>query len=152
MIVYRISDHRYINDLSGTGAALYGGRWNSKNVYIVYTAQSPSLALLETVVHMGGMPPANYSLATIELPDSLAPALAEGILQPDWYISPPPEALKLIGDEFVQKMKYLILPVPSAIMPEEHNYLVNPRHRLAGKIKVLSVKSVRMDGRLRKQL
>ena len=99
-------------------------------------------------MHMGGMPPANYSLATIELPDSMAQPVTENLLQADWFASPPPEALKEIGDNFVGNMKHLVLPVPSAVMPEEYNYLVNPRHKLAGKIKILSVKPVRFDNRL----
>ena len=69
MDVYRISPCRYNSDLSGTGAAMYGGRWNSKGVYVVYTSSTPSLALLESVVHLPAIPREKYCLATIKIPE-----------------------------------------------------------------------------------
>jgi RES domain-containing protein len=92
MIVYRINDSRYIKDLSGKGAALYGGRWNSKNTYVVYTAQSRSLALLETVVHIGKIPATGYCLATIELPDNSIASFPFEKLPPGWHTNPPPKS------------------------------------------------------------
>lgn len=151
MIVYRISDCKYISDLSGTGAALNGGRWNSKNTYMLYTAQSASLALLEAVVHMGKVPSKGFCMAKIELPDSIAPALKTEKLPAEWFTSPPPDPLKTIGDEFIRNAAFLAIPVPSVVMPEENNYLVNPHHPLATQIKVLEVKPMSIDGRIFKK-
>lgn len=148
MLVYRISDCRYIEDLSGKGAAMYGGRWNNKDTYILYTAQSPSLALLEAVVHLGKMPRKGYCMAAIEIPDSIAPALQTTSLPPDWAACPGPDALKLIGDTFTKSMQFLALPVPSVIMPEEQNYLINPLHPLFKSVKIKSMKAMNIDERI----
>jgi len=148
MIVYRISDCRYIKDLSGTGAALYGARWNSRKMYMLYTAQSPSLALLEAVVHLGKLPEKGYCMATIEIPDSIAPVVAPDKLPENWYANPSPDILKTIGDDFIRAGKYLAMPVPSVVMMEECNYLINPFHVLFDKVKILSEKPVRIDNRI----
>ena len=148
MIVYRISDCKYINDLSGRGAALYGGRWNNKDTYIVYTAESRALALLEIVVHGGKIPINGYCIAEIEIPeDSIDPFLLKK-LPADWYINPPPDYLKEIGDHFIRSNKYLALEIPSALMPEEHNYLLNPAHPAFKKVKIVSQRAMMADERL----
>ncbi len=148
MIVYRIGDCRYINDLSGKGAALYGARWNSKDVYMLYTAQSAALALLEAVVHLGGMPTKGFCMATIELPEIVAPAPSVEALPQNWYSNPAPDFLKEIGDSFIRSNKYLALPVPSAVMSDEHNYLVNPIHPHFAKVRIINVKPLRLDDRI----
>ncbi|GAA4468651.1 RES family NAD+ phosphorylase [Nemorincola caseinilytica] len=151
MIVYRIADCRYITDLTGTGAALYGGRWNSKNTYMLYTAQSASLALLEAIVHMGKLPPSGFCMARIELPDSIAPAVRPEKLPKEWYTSPPPDVLKGLGDGFVKRNEFLAMPVPSVLVNEEYNYLINPHHPLAPKIRSLETKPMNIDGRIFKK-
>lgn len=148
MIIYRITDCKYAQDLSGRGAALYGGRWNSKDTYIVYTAENHALALLEAVVHMGRMPASNYCMAAIEIPDdSIQPFQADKLPQ-DWQTNPPPDFLKIIGDHFIRSNKYLALKIPSALMMEEHNYLLNPAHPLFKKVKIISKRPIRIDERL----
>ena len=148
MIVYRITDCKYINDLSGRGAALYGARWNSKDTYIVYTAQSGALALLEAVVHIGKVPANGYCMATIEIPDSGIESFPLEKLPEDWATNPPPNYLKVIGDHFIRSNKYVALEIPSALMMEEHNYLLNPRHRDFNKVKIISQRPIRVDDRL----
>jgi len=148
MLVYRISDCKYIDDLSGKGAAMLGGRWNNKDTYILYTAQSPSLALLEAVVHLGKMPRKGFCMAIIEIPDNIAPALQPESLPHEWATNPGPDALKQIGDGFIREMKFLALPVPSVVMPEERNYLVNPAHPLFKSVRIKSVKPMSIDERI----
>ncbi len=148
MIVYRISDCRYIKDLSGKGAALYGGRWNNRDTYMVYTAQNRGLALLEAVVHMGIIPPNGYCMVSIELPDNGVFYYPPEHLPPDWYQSPAPDYLRLIGDNFIQSGKYLAMAVPSVLMMEEYNILLNPRHADFGKVKIKSERPLQMDERL----
>ena len=148
MIVYRINKCSFINDLSGRGAALYGGRWNNKDTYIVYTAQSRSLALLETVVHIGKVPAEGYCLATIEIPDSSIQSIPLEKLPPGWYSNPSPNYLKSIGDNFIRANKYLVLELPSALMMEEHNYLINPAHHAFNKVKIISERKFNIDERL----
>lgn len=148
MIVYRINNCRYINDLSGKGAAMYGGRWNSKDVHMVYTAESRALALLEVVVHVGRIPAAGYCLATIEIPDEQIQVLKAAQLPANWYNNPAPDILKTIGDQFIAANKYLALKIPSVLMQEEHNYLLNPEHSAFSKVRIISERSISVDERL----
>ena len=148
MFLYRIADCRYINDLSGKGAAIYGGRWNSPDTYIVYSAESPSLALLEAIVRIGKMPELNYCMIVIEIPDSEISVLDVNQLTLDWYKNPPPDNLKTIGDKFIQANQSLALIVPSVIMPEEHNCLLNPGHKDFGKVKIKSRRTLAIDERI----
>jgi RES domain-containing protein len=148
MTVYRISNCKYVNDLSGKGAALYGGRWNNKDTYLIYTAQSRALALLETVVHTGKIPEDGFCLVAIELPDTSLYTYTTEQLPPGWHSSPPPDYLKAIGDEFVRKNKYLAIKVPSVLMMEEYNLLINPAHPMFGSVKITSHRQLNMDQRL----
>jgi RES domain-containing protein len=150
MIVYRIGDCNYINDLSGKGAALYGARWNSKNTYMLYTAQSASLALLEAVVHIGKLPTNRYCMATISLPEATILKLKPEELPKKWYENPAPDLLKKIGDEFVKKGRYLAMAVPSVLMDIEYNYLINPSHPLFGAVKISELLPLRLDERVLK--
>lgn len=148
MIVYRISDCRYIKDLSGKGAALYGGRWNSKDTYIVYTAQSRSLALLEAVVHIGKVPVSGYCVATIDIPDDSIEVFPLDKLPADWNLNPSPDYLKAIGDHFIKTGKYLALQIPSVLMMEECNYLLNPAHPHFNKVRIAAQRPIGVDDRL----
>lgn len=148
MKVYRISKCNFIDDLSGTGAALYGGRWHSKGTYIVYTAASPSLALLESVVHISNIQAMDYCMICLDIPESSIEEKTITDLPPNWFVNPAPDALQTIGDRFIQNNQYLALQLPSAIMPEENNYLLNPHHSLFKTIKVLYRRTVPIDERL----
>lgn len=148
MQVYRIADSRYITDLSGRGAALHGGRWNSKDIYMVYTAESPALALLEAVVHIGKVPESGFCMITIELPDENIGNFSASKLPADWYKNPPPDHLKTIGDQFIKSGKLSAIKVPSVIMPEEHNVLLNPAHKDFIKVKIITNRMLTIDERL----
>ncbi len=148
MIVYRITDCRYVTDLSGRGAALYGGRWNSKDTYMVYTAQNHALALLEAVVHIGKVPAKGFCMAAIDIPDESISTLMPDKLPADWQTNPPPDHLKAIGDRFIVSNKYLALRMPSALMMEEYNYLLNPGHPAFNKVKIISQRPIKVDERL----
>jgi RES domain-containing protein len=148
MIVYRIASCNYVLDLTGKGAALYGARWNSKETYIVYTASSRSLALLETVVHMGTLPESGFCLITIEIPTDTPAKIEAADLPTDWQQSPPPDYLRGFGDSFVRDGKNVALKVPSVIIPEEYNVLLNPRHKDFQKVKILTQQKLMLDRRL----
>jgi len=148
MIVYRISDCKYINDLSGKGASLFDGRWHSKGTYVVYTAESRALALLENVVHRAMIPANSLCMATIEIPDNNIENFPMEKLPPGWYSNPSPNYLKPIGDNFIRAGKYLALKLPSALMMEEHNYLLNPAHPSFSKVKITTERSISIDERL----
>jgi RES domain-containing protein len=148
MLVYRITRNVYANDLTGTGARAYGGRWNSIGKAMLYTASSRSLAVLETVVHL---PPAvipnDYCIVTIETPDDIFEA-DTSLFLPNWNAHPEPEILKRIGDFFLKENKHLLMKVPSAIVKAEFNYLLNPAHAKIIRVKVAEVEPFTFDERL----
>lgn len=151
MHVYRIAkSEKYTTDLSGLGSYLYGGRWNSKGTYMVYTSQNSSLAYLETLVHLDefNLPP-NLYLTIIEirnnkeiseLPDTLYP--------PNWQLI---DNLgnQALGDQWMDAKQYLGIKVRSAVNPSEFNVLLNPQYPgFHEQVKVLSVEKLNIDSRL----
>ncbi len=149
MRVFRISKCQYIDDLSGTGAALFGGRWNSKGNYMLYTASTASLALLETIVHMSKIPAIDYCLAELELPSHSILEIEQEDLPANWSNYPAPSSLKRMGDRFLNDSGFLSLKIPSAVMKEEYLYLINPLHPLFKNIKILKTKKISLDSRLK---
>ncbi|MGW8122042.1 RES family NAD+ phosphorylase [Roseivirga echinicomitans] len=131
MLVYRISKRAYANDLSGTGAGLYGGRWNPKGVNLVYTAASTSLACLEYLVHNIHLMGMNeLCLSELQISDdSSIEVLPLNDLPPDWQSKAyTPLSTQKIGLDFFQRAEAYLLKVPSAIVSNEFNYLLNPLH------------------------
>jgi len=149
MILYRITNCEYADDLSGTGARLFGGRWNSEGKSMLYLASSRALAVLEVLVHLPPlMIPDNYCLVEIEVPDTSFTEIKTADLPPDWQDISPPVSLKQIGNKFLKKNDHLLMKVPSSIVPMEHNYLLNPLHAAIKKVKVLKKEKFNFDERL----
>ncbi len=113
---------------TGEGAAKFGGRWNSRGVAVVYTSATQSLATLETLVHL--TPPVNfrYQIARLEFNDRLVEILHVNALPSDWRVQPAPPSTRQLGDEWARSLRTPVLGVPSAIIPHEINYLLNPAH------------------------
>ncbi|WP_187261571.1 RES family NAD+ phosphorylase [Pontibacter beigongshangensis] len=150
MIVYRLSKGRYRNDLSGKGAELAGGRWNSKGVAMLYTSESIALCTVEIAVHTPlGIVPDDYYLISIKVPDELPmQELAPQDLPSDWKLFPHPNSTQEIGDAFVFDSRFLTLKVPSATVQGNHNFLLNPRHRDFGKVEIVGAEPFTFDQRL----
>ncbi len=148
MITYRICNPLYQDDLSGTGAKLYGSRWNSVGTPVLYLASSISLASLEMMVHLQFADASrDFALLYINAPDTasvhtLEPAKLKTGWQQDIGYS------RFIGDQFIQSAQNLLLKVPSAIVEEEYNYLANPLHADFGKIKINRSRTFHFDERL----
>ena len=151
MIVYRLSRKKYIDDLTGKGASIKGGRWNSKGVSVLYTAANRSLAMAEVVVHISlAFLPNDYYLIEIFIPDS-APLLkiSEKELPSYWNsFKLNPFVLKKIGNDFLNENKYLILKIPSVVTKGDYNYLINPNHKLFNTIKIINKEKFPFDHRL----
>ena len=111
---------------TGEGARLYGGRWNSQGVSVVYTAEHRSLAMLEILVHL--RKPKDYELYSVKFDESLVQELAAQNLPRNWDVEPPTSDTQEIGDNWVMSASSAVLSVPSAVVPEERNYILNPRH------------------------
>lgn len=129
MIVFRLSKKQYCTDLSGTGAYLAGGRWNTKGTALLYTAESRALCMAEVAVHLPvGIMPKDYFLVTLEVPEEDTETVEIRSLPPDWHTFPYSTGTQQIGDNFVKFGKSLALKVPSAVVPGDFNYLLNPQH------------------------
>lgn len=148
MIIYRFATGSYKDDISGTGAKIYGGRWNSPGTAVLYTAENISLALLEILVRTGRKNiPLSYSLLKLLLPDTLKIiTIPESKLKRSWEDDP--AYTQWMGDELLKAAEALLLKVPSAIVPEENNYLVNPKHPDFKKVKIISSTVFDLDKRL----
>lgn len=150
MRVYRLIKDKYKDDLSGEGARKAGGRWNSKGIPMLYTSESRSLSTAEIAVHTPlGNIPLNYFLIEIEIPDSIKfIELKIEDLPKDWKALPHSNSTQLIGDKFISEQKLLMMKVPSVVVQEDYNYLLNPGHKLFSKIKILSSEPFDFDERL----
>ncbi|MGJ7031829.1 RES family NAD+ phosphorylase [Niabella hirudinis] len=154
MIVYRIEREKYLDTtLQGTGASMVRGyRWNSLNTRMVYAAESRALATLEVAVHLDlseDLPIDRYYVE-IEIPDDLPiqEVLVED-LPGDWNAKPPVPATQIIGDDFVHYNEVAVLKVPSSIVPDEFNYLINPFHEDAKRIRVIRTRKMEFDQRFK---
>ncbi len=150
MKCYRIVHKKYADILSGEGARLYGGRWNTKGNSMIYTAQSSSLAMLEMLVQRNiQLIGINYFLITINIPDSIKiKSLTKLEIPPKWNENPPNVTTKSIGDTFISQGEYMVLSVPSAVNPLESNLLINDRHREFKDIKIIEKEQIIFDKRL----
>jgi RES domain-containing protein len=136
------------DDMQGIGARLTGGRWNSEGVAVVYSASSISLAVLETVVHLDG-PPFNRYLVQIEVPDDVAThALRLEPLEVGWDAVPASMSSTGAGDAWLASGASALLRVPSTIVPEEDNILINPAHPDTARITARKVRRFLYDPRL----
>lgn len=149
MLVYRICRSNYAGDMSGNGAKLYGGRWNRPGVAVLYTSFARSLAVLELLVHFNSraalhMP---YSLMQIFVPDDLLITLETKLLPKDKLAINDVRLWKILDDQFFNK-NVLALKVPSMIIREEFNILLNPMHPQYSECKVEKHESFSLDERL----
>ena len=147
MIVFRISNELYKEDISGNGAAINGSRWNSKGTMMLYTGEYISLVILESLVHLRiiDIPEKQY-LLQIELPDGDFSEIKLAKIKDNWqqHVA----YTQWMGDQFVSANQSLILKVPSAIVPQEHNFLINPLHPEFKKVKVIKTELLNLDKRL----
>ncbi|MDD2878288.1 MAG: RES family NAD+ phosphorylase [Acidiphilium sp.] len=137
--VWRITKRRYA-DLSGTGAKLAGGRWNSPGVAVVYCADHSALAALEVRVHLDLPPellPDDFVLMKIELPDE----------PPEEIRAIPPDP-RVFGDHWIALGRMAVLRVPSILVPDAFNYLLNPVHPNAANAKPTDIRPFSFDARL----
>ncbi len=148
MIVYRITNSAYNDDISGAGAKIMGSRWNSKGVPVLYTSQHISLSVLEMLVNTNFK---DYAIALdlmyINFPEQQTIRTIElSSLKTNWKDDL--DYTRYMGNEFINQKESLILKVPSAVIHEEYNYLANPHHPDFKKIKIIKTKSFWPDQRL----
>lgn len=147
---WRIVDGRYADDaFSGEGSRRYKGRWHSAGVRVVYTCASISLATLELLVRA---PRAqllrDYIVVSCTFPETIVENVDVLQLPENWRDYPPPPALAAIGNEWVRRRESAVLAVPSAVTPEELNYVLNVEHDDFRSIDVGPSRPFRLDLRL----
>ena len=127
---WRIVKARYVTTaFDGEGARRAGGRWTSVGRRAVYVAGTAALAALEVVAHLDSTAPlAAWSLICVEIPDRLIEAVDTASLPRDWRRYPAPAGLRALGDAWLDAGHSAALRVPSALVPVEDNYVLNPRH------------------------
>jgi len=134
---------------TGEGARLYGGRWNSVGSSMVYTAESQALAALEMVIHLDSSDLLDhYVLFQIGIDESLVTMIEPTELPRNWRVDPPPMKVREIGHLWVTASTSAALQVPSAILPAEHNFLLNPHHPDFPKLRIGRGTPFRFDPRL----
>lgn len=136
--------------LDGEGARLYGGRWNAPGRVVIYTSATLALAALEYLVHVDpGDVPADLTALTIDVPDDVVgAAVAVAALPGGWERMPAPPPCRCIGDAWLREGVSLALPVPSALVPEELNVLLDPGHPAAHRLRVVAERPFSFDRRL----
>lgn len=147
---WRIVKKRYAGSaFDGDGARRYGGRWNSPGTSVVYASETRALCLLEVLAGIRSVKPMHsFVLIPVSFENSLVTNMALDSLSADWRQSPPHPSTQRIGDAWLAQKGSVALRVPSAIVPEEFNYLLNPIRRDFNRIEVGTPQDLMIDPRL----
>jgi RES domain-containing protein len=150
MLLYRIAKTSYVRDLTGFGAKLYGGRWNHRGTAVIYTSETRALATIEYLVHVSMQTiPRDLSMAVLGVPDdSISERVPAQSLPKNWRDFPAPPELADLGTRWAHSGRSLLLLVPSAVVPEEHNVLLNPLHSDMKHVAFRKMEPYEMDQRL----
>ncbi|MYG81866.1 MAG: RES family NAD+ phosphorylase [Gemmatimonadetes bacterium] len=136
--------------LDGEGARLHGARWSSQGVAVVYAASHLPLAALEYLVHIDPEDaPDDLVALGLQVPDDTIASVCEPAdLPAGWRATPPPPERRDIGDRWIREGEHLLLRVPSVLVPEESNVLINPAHPDAQRVRVAVTRQFSFDPRL----
>lgn len=151
MRVWRISLGKYASAcLTGAGGLYVSGRWHHRGQPIVYTSATPSLAALEMLVHVdAALAPPDLRLIEIEFPDELTVEVCDpATLTADWTAFPAPVELQTFGSTWLAEQRTSVLNVPSAVLPIERNYILNPVHLDSKHVRVVGEQPFSFDPRL----
>lgn len=150
MQAWRIARARYALDRSGAGGLVDGGRWHRQGVPVIYAGLSVEICALEKLVHTGAFVPSDLVLVSLSLPDG--PGLYETVdvaALPGWEATPPGAPSIGFGCEFLRAGRGLGLIVPSAVVPEARNLILNPLHPRFAEVGMAQVRPFVFDSRLR---
>lgn len=151
MRLWRITSRKYALDKSCAGVAQNGGRWNPIGVPALYCGTSIAITALEKLVHVGNAPLPPLVLVAVDLPDEASICEPEAAALPaGWDVLPTSASAQAFGDTWLKRNAELALKVPSVILPEEANVVVNPRHPDYSAVRLTVVRPFRFDSRIRK--
>ncbi len=151
--LYRVTRKKYSEDVSGFGA-LYGGTWNRQGVRLLYTATSTALSILETYTHLNPSFLINdYAIVQYAVPANLKiETIYESDLPSDWNQLEGSKITQEIGTQWAQKNENLILSVPSAVVPNDRIYLLNPDNIKFSELRINKIDSFEFNRRLRRNI
>jgi RES domain-containing protein len=144
-----VAPSRAAEAFDGRGNYLYGGRWTGDRRFAVYVASSTALALLETMVHAPSRLLPRYVVFPVEFDDALVVDAGPSQLPANWRENPFPVDLQAIGDAWLDRSESPVLRVPSAVVPDESNYILNPEHPDFRRLKIGASFPLDVDRRLR---
>jgi RES domain-containing protein len=147
--LWRIAQRKYALDRVCAGSALYGGRWNPVGMLALYCGASIAICALEKFVHVGhaALPP--LVLVSVDLPDGCDIFVPEGSdLPPGWDELPTSASAQALGRDWLERGETLAMRVPSVILPEENNVIVNPLHPDYAKVELTVVRPFTFDQRM----
>ncbi|WP_341501317.1 RES family NAD+ phosphorylase [Gallaecimonas sp. GXIMD4217] len=152
---WRVADPEFAKTaeemMSGEGAFLYGGRWNSKGTHMVYLGSSLALAAMELLVHLGRSDVLmTFNKMPVHFDEALVMELDLGSLPDNWADATMASSVMETGNTWVQEGQSLLLKVPSVVIPGEFNYLFNPQHPDADQVLFGDITPFRFDPRLLK--
>ena len=148
MEVFRITKAQYASQLTASGGA---ARWNARGRFVIYTAATRALACLENVVHRSGEGlQDSFRVMVIHVPAQLRiETISPDSLPNDWFAYTNYTYCQQLGENWLQNRKTAILRVPSAIVPQEWNYLINPAHPDFSSIKLIKTEPFVFDPRIK---
>jgi RES domain-containing protein len=151
MEVYHIGSKKFASQLTGEGAKLHGGRWNTIGIPCLYTADSIALCVLEYAANVSlHQMPLSLAITVYTIPEKCWKDFSINELPENWQEVPSPAETQEWGSRHFQDIKYLALKLPSVIIPSEHNYLLNPLHPDFKKVKIKEILPFTFDSRIKR--
>lgn len=150
MFVFRIAKWKYLEDLSGTGARLYGGRWNHEGYDVLYTSAFLSLAVLELLANqVRDLVDESYGYIKIEIPDIKdVSQFNQELLPSNWRGGSYTDETLQYGTEWIKSLSSLALQVPSAVLTQDTNILINPHHERFESVLIVEKGELALDTRI----
>ena len=143
-----MSEARAHDAFSGEGARLYGGRWNPHGLRATYLSSTRSLAALEVLVHQAELVPVGrFLFFEVRFPEHFMTTVEPDMLAADWRCYPPRNSTVAVGGGWLNARSSPVLRVPSIMIPEESNYLLNPEHPRAEEIEFGAPRAFTFDHR-----
>ncbi|GAB3641767.1 RES family NAD+ phosphorylase [Spirosoma arcticum] len=137
MVTYRLIPTEFAHDLSGSGSAKEPGRWNVQGTPALYTSSNRALAVCESLLGSSSKKGDDLSLITYEVPDDCPVLCLEADDLPEnWATNPPPDECQQLGAKHPKCEEYVAFRVPSSIVPDEHNFVLNPSFKQYNRVKV----------------
>ena len=150
MILYRLTLAKYVETaFSGEGSRRVGGRWTPVGFPAVYTASSIALTVLETLVHVDSAIMPKHLVIRVDVPDVIRFTSFSAIDLPrNWRETPAPASLQHIGRDWLESGETALLQIPSVVVPQENNIIINPLHTDFQKLDIGEPDSFSIDARL----